>query len=115
MKSKVNHNQQHTDDMAIYEVTTFIYFLFKIGIATSFIIISSCCVIDLALSFRPSRVREEENHARILQEATRRKLSMRRPISPYRYNDTKLTKSANRIYDSKHNHIANNTYNYYSD
>ena len=60
----------------------------------------------------PARRREyrSQEHAAILQAATRRKLSMRRPISPHRLNRCKPTKSATRT-----NNIARPTHNYYSD
>ena len=52
-------------------------------------------VVDTIIHYSPAgrRERETQNHAAILQAATRRRLSTRRPVSPYRYRQCKLTKS----------------------
>ena len=56
-------------------------------------------VVDTFMHYSPSRrsEREEQANAAILQAATRRRLSARRPVSPYRYRHCKPTKSAARV------------------
>lgn len=53
-------------------------------------------VVDTFMHYSPAqrRQREEQANAAILQAATRRRLSTRRPVSPYRYRQCKPTKSA---------------------
>ena len=55
-------------------------------------------VVDTIIHYSPAqrREREEQANAAILQAATRRRLSARRPVSPYRYRQCKPTKSAAR-------------------
>ena len=56
-------------------------------------------VVDTFMHYSPAqrREREEQANAAILQAATRRRLSTRRPVSPYRYRQCKPTKSASRV------------------
>ena len=80
----------------------------SVAIAFGYLLIASLIVIiitlvsiifiDFIIKHCISRENEMQHHAAILQQATRRKLSSRRPVSPYRYRHSKLTKGAMRSY-----------------
>ena len=84
--------------MSLVSAIGFILYLLIIALIVGGITLITILVIDFALNFMPSRRHEleQQRHAAILQQATRRKLSSRYPISPYRLNNAmKRTKSAN--------------------
>lgn len=65
-------------------------------------------VVDTIIHYYPAQRREQEDqeeqaNAAILQAATRRRLSARRPVSPYRYRQCKPTKSAARKWNRNYN------------
>ena len=85
--------------MNISSVFGFLIYIIIMGIVIATITLFSLFVRDVVMSYMPARRREREmqQHAAILQQATRRKLSSRRPVSPYRYRYSKPTKSASSI------------------
>lgn len=82
--------------MNISGVFGFLIYLIIMGIAIAAITLFAIFAIDIVITYMPARRREREmqQHAAILQQATRRKLSTRRPVSPCRYRYSKPTKSA---------------------
>jgi len=83
--------------MSLVNMIGFILYLLIIALIVGGVTLIVILVIDFALNFMPSRRHEmeQQGHAAILQQATRRKLSSRYPISPHRLNSTlKRTKSA---------------------
>lgn len=80
----------------------------SVAIAFGYLLIASLIVIiitlvsiifiDFVIKRCVNKENEMQHHAAILQQATRRKLSSRRPVSPYRYRYSKPTKSAMRSY-----------------
>lgn len=82
--------------MSFASVIGFIIYLIVIAFILAFALIFTIQVIDMFHHYSPAqrREREAQSHAAILQAATRRKLSTRRPVSPYRYRQCKPTKSA---------------------
>ena len=84
--------------MSLVSAIGFILYLLIIALIVGGVTLIVILVIDFALNFMPSRRHdyEQHRHAAILQQATRRKLSSRYPISPHRLNGAlKRTKSAN--------------------
>ena len=82
--------------MSISGVFGFLIYLIIMGIAIAAITLFAIFVMDIVITYMPAQRREREmqRHAAILQQATRRKLSTRRPVSPCRYRYSKPTKSA---------------------
>lgn len=83
--------------MSLVNMIGFILYLLIIALIVGGVTFIAILVIDFALNFTPSRRHEleQQRHAAILQQATRRKLSSRYPISPHRLNTAlKRTKSA---------------------
>jgi len=81
--------------MNISGVFGFLIYLIIMGITIAAITLFSIFAIDIVITYMPAhrREREMQRHAAVLQQATRRKLSTRRPVSPCRYR-CKPTKSA---------------------
>ena len=83
--------------MSLVNAFGIIMYLVIIAIIVGGITLFAIFVIDFALNFMPSRRHEmeQQRHAAILQQPTRRKLSSRYPISPHTLNNAlKRTKSA---------------------
>ena len=82
--------------MNISGVFGFLIYLIIMGITIAAITLFSIFAIDIVMTYMPAQRRERElqRHAAVLQQATRRKLSTRRPVSPCRYRYSKPTKSA---------------------